>query len=285
MDTFEIGEDEPVAGMSWLENKIYVIHEGSTSIHVYPDNPPYKELKDEEIKIKKKKKWRSRALEVKSPRDMVASQVSCFLFISDANEDSGCIWKVKMPGRRISRLMIDGIPSKLSISTADELMAIVSRENRLSLDVYTSTDFIRTKTVLLPAEVVLTSNVVQTTNGNFIVSYEVMNSKSRMISEMSSDGKNFIRTVEYLTLFEVQLKNCHPRYLAIDEKDRIFVADYRDNAVLQYNSQLTNYIILLDDDKQRINLPQRLCYVRNKQQLIVVHGWSPTYVSIFHLGT
>ena len=279
MDSFEI-EDKPVAGLSWFENKIYVICEKSTNIHVYPDNSPYEELQDEEIKITKK--WHFRTKVIKSPKDMVASHVSRSIFISDSN---GCIWKVKMPSRLISRLVTDGIPSKLSISTADKLLTIVSRKNCLYLDVYRSTDFIRTKSFPLPTEVVLPSNVVQSSNGNFIISYEIRNSRSWMISELSNDGKKIILSIQHPTLLEIQMKHLHPHHLAIDERDRILVADYLESRVLQYNSKLTDHTVLLDDDKHRINLPQRLCYVRSKQQLFVVHGWSPSYVSIFHLGT
>ena len=116
-------------------------------MRVYPDHPPFKELKDERIKIKLRKEWHSRTQVIKSPKDMVASQVSRLIVISDANKYAGCIWKVQMPDRLISRLVTDGIPAKMSISSAYELLAIVSRKNCLYLDVYRLTDFIRTKSV------------------------------------------------------------------------------------------------------------------------------------------
>ena len=127
--------------------------------------------------------------------------------------------------------------------------------------------------------------MVESSNGNFIVSYERKNSSTQVIGEMSSDGLKFIRTVEHLALHGLQLKHRPPHYLAIGERDRIFVADYLDNKVSLYNSKLTDHTVLLDDDKHRINLPQRLCYIRGEHKLFVVHGCSPTSVSIFHLST
>ena len=69
--TIEEGSSD-VSGVAWLENKIYVVCERSNLVHVYPDEEPFDELKDDRIEIK----------EMKDPRDMAASGVSRSILIS-----------------------------------------------------------------------------------------------------------------------------------------------------------------------------------------------------------
>ena len=101
VELFEVEEgtkESPVDGVTWLENKIYVVCRGSNRVHVFPDQEPFDELKEEEIKIEG----------MKRPWDMSASKVSRSMFISDPGDR--CLWRVQMPGGGISRWEMDGTP-------------------------------------------------------------------------------------------------------------------------------------------------------------------------------
>ena len=108
----------------------------SNLVHVYPDEEPFDELKDDRIEIK----------EMKYPYDMAASGVSRSIFISDYS-DNGCLWRIQMPSKEISRWEIDGGPLGLSINSSDEWIVFVHRDGRDYIDVYRCEDGGRIKKV------------------------------------------------------------------------------------------------------------------------------------------
>ena len=60
-----------------------------------------------------------------------------------------------------------------------------------------------------------------------------------------------------------------PYYLSIDEDGNIFIADYNNDRVVLLHSRWTDVQILLNRDQHSIQSPLELCYIREKQQLIV----------------
>ena len=51
-----IEEKSPIAvGVAWLENKIYGVCHMSKRVHVFPDQQPFDELKDDRIEVKEMK--------------------------------------------------------------------------------------------------------------------------------------------------------------------------------------------------------------------------------------
>ena len=119
-----------------MENKIYVVCGGSNRVHVFPDQEPFDELREEEIKIEGMKGPLDMSL------DMSASKVSRSMFISDLGDR--CLWRVQMPGGGISRWEMDGTPRNLSITLSDELIVEVRRQNRFYLDIFSCSDVTRT---------------------------------------------------------------------------------------------------------------------------------------------
>ena len=270
-------------GVAWLENKIYVVCCGSNLVHVYPDKKPFDELKDERIEIK----------EMKRPWDMAASGVSRSIFISD--RDNLCIWRIQMPSKEISRWEIDGVPCGLSINSSDELIVGVGRGDWDYIDVYRCEDGGRIKKVdvdvLRGVIVSYPSSVVQSSNGNFIISHKSRDiDRVPLISEVSIDGTKIIRSFDPRSIESNESKNWSPEHLSIDEDDNIFVADYYNARVVLLNPRLDEHQILVNRDQHQIDEPQRLCYVREKQMLIVGHdrkslfGLSSPSVSLFSVS-
>ena len=100
--------------VTWLENKIYVVSNSSNLVHVYSDQEPFDELKDDRIELKK----------MRTLGDIAASGVSRSIFISEGN---GYIFKIQMPSKEISQWKIKGRPWGLSINSSDELIVVVVR--------------------------------------------------------------------------------------------------------------------------------------------------------------
>ena len=265
----------PVFGVAWLENKIYVVCHDSHRVHVYPAQEPFDELKDDRIEIK----------EMKGPLDMAASGVSRSVFISD--NDNRCIWRIQMPSREISRWKIDGkTGGGLSINSSDELIVFVDRDDRSYIDVYRCEDGGRIKEIDVGGLYCLlhASPVVQTSNGNFIINHWIRDDRVPLISEVSIDGTKIIRSFDPRSIESNELKDWWPEHFSIDEDDNIFVADYDNDRVVLLNPQLDEHQILVNRDQHQIDEPQRLCYVREKQMLIVGQYGSPSSVSLFSLS-
>ena len=103
---------------------------------------------------------------MKRPLDMSASKVSRSMFISDPGDR--CLWRVQMPGGGISRWEMDGTPGNLSITSSDELIVDVRREDRYYQDIFSCLDVTRTQSIPLPTEIDDVRHAVQSSNGNII---------------------------------------------------------------------------------------------------------------------
>ena len=266
----ETNECNRVNGVAWLENKIYVVCEYTNLVHVYPDQEPFDELKDDRIEIK----------EI-IPCYMAASGVSRSIFISD--HVNRCIWKIQMPSKEIIRWKIYRWPLGLSINSSDELIVVVRRDCRHYIDVCRCEDGGRIKKVEVDGVIgsLYSSDVVQSSNGNFIIGHWRDDDRVPLISEVSIDGTKIIRSFDPRSIESNELKDWSPEHLSIDEDDNIFVADWSNDRVVLLNPRLDEHQILMKRDQHQIDGPQRLCYVREKQMLIVGHESS---VSLFSLS-
>ena len=227
-------------------------------MHVFPDQEPFDELKEDEINIEG----------MKDPWDMSASKVSRSMFISDPGDRS--LWRVQMPGGGISRWEMDGTPGSLSITSSDELIVVVRREDRDYLDIFSCLDVTKTPSIPLPTEVKYVRHAVQSSNRNCIISHSTENSPDAyQVSELSIDRKNFIRTFDPRSVKSMNIKNWEPEHLSFDDDGRLFVVDLHHERVYLLSSQLTDPQILLKSDQHKLRGSHRLCYVREKQQLIV----------------
>ena len=249
---------KPVMGVAWLEERIYVVTKSSNIVYVHPDQESIDGSNNEIIELKGMKK----------PWDMVASELSRTIFISD--HGIGCVWRIQLPRVRISRWEVEGTPYEMFVSSLDVLVvcSIVDVHNYLNL--YRSSDVMLIQSVPLPTEVGWSSHAVQLINENFIIAYSIRDRPDLfMISELSSSGMTFIRSFDPRRIEANRLDDWTPFHLSIDEDQNVFIADRHNDRVVRLNSRLTGFQILLNRDQHSIELPRRLCYVREKKQLIV----------------
>ena len=263
-----------VVGVAWLEENIYVVYRSSNIVYVHPDQESIDGSKDGNIELKG----------MKYPYDMVASKLSRSIFISDPG--NRCLWRIQMPGREISRWEVDGTPYEMSISSSDVLVVIVFRDDRGYLNLYRSSDVMLIESILPPTEMNELNHAVQLSNGNFIISHSMDDPDVYLISELSVDGRKFIRSFDPRSFASIGLDGWRISYLSINEDGNIFIADFNNDRVVLLHSRWTDVQILLNRDQHSIDSPRRLCYILEKQQLIVGRsrlGGSTDDVRVFNL--
>ena len=89
------------------------------------------------------------------------------------------------------------------------------------------------------------------------------------------DGKTFIRNFDPSTSCgPLQLKNWYPIRLLLGENGVIFVVDSCSDGerIIQVHSQLTDHAVILSKGQHLLDQVTRLCYVPEKQQLILGQG-------------
>ena len=262
-----IVDGKVVTGVTWLENKIYATSAKSSMVRIFQDHEPFNEETPIEVK------------DMKIPFDMVASKVNRAIFICDQggtgkedDKESGCIWMIQIPDRKIIRCDIDGRPWGLSITPSNELLVTSHSDNSNILNSYKLLEVEWLKTIHMPTEINGVLHAVQTSNGNFIITCDNTNFLDMVvISELSMDGTHINRTFDPRSINSILLKTWGPVHLAIDEDENIFVADSSEDGhrVFQLNSRLNRIEMELNHDRHQIDRSFRLCYVQEKHILIV----------------
>ena len=252
-----------------------MVHRSSNIVYVHPDQESIDGSKDGNIELEG----------MKDPRDMVASKLSRSIFISEP--DNRCLWRIQMPGREISRWEVDGTPYRMSISSSDVLVVHVIRDDRGYLNLYRSSDVMLIESIPLSTKMNVLIHADQLSNGNFIISHSMKDDPDVfLISELSVDGRKFIRSFDPRSFASIELDGWIPRYLSIDEDGNIFITDLNNDRVVLLHSRWTDVQILLNRDQHSIESPRSLCYIREKQHLIVGQhrsGGSACDVRVFNL--
>ena len=159
--------------MAWLENKIYILYIGSTTLRVFTDQAPFDELL-EAVQIPTLGK----------PLNMIANAVSRAIFISDC---IGYIYKIQMPTGKIRRWESLSLYSKLGLTTRMSnstalgnclLTSFLYKPNNVAsiqyeLQLFSQLDggLQRNSAILLPKEMKYVGHVVHSPKKNFVISY------------------------------------------------------------------------------------------------------------------
>ena len=184
---FQIDDETGLAGVTWLENRIYVVCDNSNKIRVFEAQQPFLEIFRERIEIQG----------MKRPYDMVASKVNRSIFISDYG--ANMLWKLQMPCKTISKGRIEGELGRLSVNaTGDSLIMPVGLDGHgHSLNVHRSLDVRKINSITLPLLLFIQKvwHAVQLSNGNFIVAY--LRTRMDYLSEMSNNRKDIHPDVSF----------------------------------------------------------------------------------------
>ena len=214
IEKFAVGDRRGVAGLTCFENKIYVVGVEAQRVQVFASESPFTQLNDEEIEIK----------EMKLPCDIKASKPKRTIFICDIS--LSCLWSIQIPSRYVIRWKLDYIPFGLSINLSDELL-VNTRTRPHSVNVYSSSDVKLLNTIPMPTEITWLINAFQSSKGNLIILYKNKTDPLLLISELSVDGKDILKTFDISSFAdsEVNSDNWSPDGISLDNDDNIFVID------------------------------------------------------------
>lgn len=247
---------------------------------------------------------RVKVQEIRRPWDMGSSRMQNCLYVTDLESQS--IWKIAGDDYKLTR-WLSGIGAPFTISVSGEGQVCLTRtgQPQSSLEIY-GPDSQLCLYVLLPEDIKFPLHAVETSTGNFVIMYrrrspqETRDSEGLIVSDSpdrESSGGNLMWGVSEVTRDGSVVINCfvpadeperlnHPEHLAVDSE--VFVADTRNDRVIQLNSNLTwNKILIsthqLDQPMRRINWPKRLYYDEYRKQLLVVGGLNAAiHVYTFH---
>ena len=280
-----------ITGLVWFENKIYVACKHSTTLHAISGEDPFHRIPQEDIKIPELLETHGHILDVfvsVYPYDLAASISSRSIFISEYGEGLKCaIWKIQFPDKHISKIFDSGFLTrvnsmkedvfKLSASALGELLALVKRGGRWYVYIYQSSDDSQTNRIVIRKTNIEPGHAVLSSRRNIIISYLDLAAEAHFVGEMTLKGE-IIREFDLQSIESIVNLDWWPEYLAMDENNDIFVADVSCNRILLLNSQLNDCKVLIAGSaeckdkpyvRHQLDQPWRLCYVSEKDYLIV----------------
>ena len=252
-----------IVEMVWFQNVIYVICHSIPRLRKYRDCQPFDQLPGE-IEV-----------EVYDPMSMVACERNQSIYISDA--DTKCIVKIQMPNESVERWQLnDGQEGPISTIRNRDLILLVnsikipgSRERQCWFQFLKSENGEVTRTTQLPREIQYYCYVVESPDGNFVITYST-SGNCRMgykIGVLSSDGQNLIHAYD---LGRSALPEYNPFQFTFYGLGQIFIPDYVDKKVALLNSQsAVDRVVRITESDVELIEPMRVVYVPSKQLLLV----------------
>lgn len=255
-----------------MDDHIFVISRSTKSVFVYEGQEPFDLVK--EIPVP----------QVKSPWDVVGSVRSNRLYITD--QENFCIWSLSL--EKVAKegwfsgtsyehpltLWLTDItePYTLSLSR-DGGVLLLRGGGSPRLEKYLPSAALE-QSIVLPPDAEDPRHLVETSAGTYVVSYGWSGTPHQGIVELDAGGR-VIRTQD--PLYEWQrLKN--PYHLAIDDDDRVFVADFYNNRLLLLvaNGNGWDMRTVLDEARNGVVKPHRLALSSSSSsiggRLILVHN-------------
>ena len=261
-----------MTGVAWLNDRIYMICYNTNTVFVFSNKDPYNRLDSEDWTIP----------EMLYPEDIVASIKNNALFIVDPYNRNNCVWKIQMPEVRIQKWLIGGLDYTLSTTPSGNLFMLSKKQTVGSagktiwcVNTYSAVDACLLKSIPLPSNMKYPEHVQQLSR-SMIILYRKEQIDEWAVSELTVDGR-IVRSFHSSAVDSIPFKNAW--HIAIDEKGNVFVADRDNNRVVMIDSKLKkSKTIKTFSNNFYQRWPSRLCYVKNRRELIVGHGVKTFYV-------
>ena len=280
--------------MAWFKKKIYVIcwvPRITATIHVYQDEDPFGKVEEITEGLEK----------LTDPYDMHISGTHGSIFITEyANK---YLWKIKIVEKIVKRQRIEWKPRGMSLTPENKLLVVVWKDRaptQFFLDIYDYDKGVMKEGKYLSPEVRMSppegvtriDHAVQSSNGNFIVSFAntdgryVLSEMSRYETEKDGPKLRILRAFDPPS----ELVDWFPYDLAIDKDGIILISDYAAEGgrrLFQLNPEMTRLSILLDKHQIRSARPSRICCLPEDERLLIGFGKSDlgeASVSVFQLN-
>lgn len=251
-------------GVAWLDNCIYILT--SNSILKFSDQSPFDRLEAIVIFDAEAERYLS---------DIAACPTNERLYIIDqvdfkSNEPvlrgrkcESCIWKVEInsdPRNKVSKWVTKwtySSPFTLSVSPSGQVI-VADPSYESNIEIYDK-DGELVESINLHAR--HANHAIATNDHGFLVAYGKYQEKH---------GLRLVGPRDQRDITDLDLNN--PWYLAVYENDDILLADMKSDRVLLLNPTLEMKRELLTKEHDEVIEPRRLCYVKERRMLIVIHG-------------
>jgi len=266
------------AGVTTLNDKIFVVYQELPFIVVYMSQQPYTRLRNISING------------LKNPADIAAGS-SC-LYVSDLG--SAAIWRVKAADNKVDQWLSEVVVVSISVTSEEKLVLLVVVDKQGSVEelnltyyceihVYSS-GAVKETVIKLSRDITCPFCAIMTTRKTFIVSYGREWHEMNRVCEADMTG-HMLKAFGSARGEGVGQLN-KPFHLSLDDEERIIVADYDNDRVLLLNKQLMLQRVLVTwNDPQSLTDdpkgPFRLHYDRHSGRLLV--GLASGHIDIYQL--
>jgi len=265
-----------VAGVTTLNNKIFVVFREVPFIVVYMSQQPYTRLPNISING------------LKCPTDIAAG--SRCLYVSDVG--SHAIWRVKAADSKVDQWLSGVVAVSVSVTSEEKLVLLVvfgkqgSEEERNltwrgEIQIY-SQGAVKETVIKLSRDITAPLCVVMTTRKTFIVSYGMIWHVMNRVCEVDMTGRMLKAFGSTPGDGVGQLKM--PASGSLDDDERIIVADTLNDRLLLLDKQLMLQRVLVTWHPQSpsdAGEPHRLHYDSHSGRLLV--GLSSRHLDIYQL--
>ena len=243
-----------IVGVTQLRDVVYIVCRGSSAISRFHATT-HQQLEDIMVK------------DLRVPCDIAACERTSRVYILDALE---CIWRVSSDGEDV-KCWLSKSPLEIcnwwSLSVTSSRILVTSHNPSQLIQYNTFGDELRR---VLLADYMFPFHSIELPAGTFITSYDNRQLKQRQVSQVNTNGHELHQfSGSHL------LPLVYTPHIAVDSQGNIFLADWENRRILLLNSQLALRRVIisefqLDEHKLDYEKPQRLCYIEQLGQLLVV---------------
>lgn len=252
--------DRSVAGVARLSDRLYLVSQGVSIIYVFGTDNPFPKL--DEINIP----------EVSWPWDIYACAKNNRLYVTDFLY--ACVWCITPEDGKVVR-WLNGLGQPYTLSVTSEGQVLIPKQGSPSTLDAVDSDASFLWSLTLPDEVEGPNHAIETSKGTYIVSYGGADTGTQGIIELDQHGK-VLRSYP-----EDGSKLDRPYHVTQDESGRILVADYYNNRVIRLEAELGLDRVLVSQEKDGLNGPQRLLFLPESGFLFIGHYKG---MDVYHVG-
>jgi len=252
-----VGFVDVVMAVTQLHDVIYIVCVGSSTIRRF-NATTHKELEVITVNLY-------------LPRDIVACEITSRLYVVDEKKVS----RVSPDGAYIESWRPDPGFNPRSLSVKAGRLLVTLRSHSANELIQFDADKEELRRVKLSRDMV-PHHAVESPTGTFIVNHWNWQLGQYKVSEVDTDG----RVLRQFTISTIEPSESS-RYIAVDSRGNIFVADPHNGCVLLLDDRLSLPRLIIDAQQMPYMFrPEQLCYVERSGQLLVVSDTSVTVYDV-----
>jgi len=250
---------DDMVGVTQLDDVVYIVCRGSSIILRF-STTTHRQLTDINVK------------DLRSPWDIAACEQTSQLYVAD---DLECVRRVSSDAEDIKHWLPTSSLDRFkpwSQSVTSSRLLVTSRDPNQLIQCDACGDELRH--VCLP-DYMEPFHAVESPTGTFIVSHRNTQLNQWQVSEVNTEGR-VLRHFSGSRLIPLG----YAPHIAVDSQGNIFVADWDKSRILLLDARLSLRRVIIDEHQLNYEQPQRLCYMEQSGQLLVVFDMS---IAVFNV--